>query len=96
MKLLLDACVWGGAKDALIAFGHDVIWAGDWPEDPGDEVLLSAANAERRVLARSVEGRHPEIALQLQLYGWLYEQAVGKPPVGLQVHSGSGDLSGVP
>ncbi len=47
-------------------------------------------------LARSVEGRHPEIALQLQLYGWLYEQVVGKPPVGLQVHSGSGDLIDVP
>ena len=47
-------------------------------------------------LARSVEGRHPEIALQLQLYGWLYEQVVGKPPAGLQVHSGSGDLIDVP
>jgi predicted RecB family nuclease len=47
-------------------------------------------------LARRVEGRHPEIALQLQLYGWLYEKVVGKPPVGLQVHSGSGDLINVP
>ena len=50
MKLLLDACVWGGAKNALIAFGHDVIWVGDWPNDPGDEALLSAADAEERVL----------------------------------------------
>jgi predicted RecB family nuclease len=47
-------------------------------------------------LVRSVEGRHPEIALQLQLYGWLYELVVGKPPVGLQVHSGSGDVIDVP
>ena len=38
-------------------------------------------------LARRVEGRHPEIALQLQLYGWLYEQVVSMPPLGLQVHS---------
>lgn len=50
MKLLLDTCVWGGAKDELIAAGHDVVWAGDWPEDPGDEQLLSRANAEGRVV----------------------------------------------
>jgi predicted nuclease of predicted toxin-antitoxin system len=50
VKLLLDACVWGGAKKALIDFGHDVIWAGDWPHDPGDEALLSGANAEERIL----------------------------------------------
>ena len=50
MKLLLDACVWGGAKTALATFGHDVTWAGDRPDDPGDEALLSAANAEERVL----------------------------------------------
>jgi predicted nuclease of predicted toxin-antitoxin system len=50
VKLLLDACVWGGAKKALAAFGHDVTWAGDRPDDPGDEALLSAANAEERVL----------------------------------------------
>lgn len=48
-------------------------------------------------LARHVDDkRHPEIVLQLQLYGWLYEQVVGKPPVGLQVHSGSGDLVTIP
>ena len=50
MKLLLDACVWGGAKETLAALGHDVIWAGDWPTDPGDESLLSTANLEGRVL----------------------------------------------
>lgn len=50
MKLLLDACVWGGAKDDLKAAGHDVIWAGDWPEDPGDEEILARAHVEGRVL----------------------------------------------
>ena len=30
MKLLLDRCVWGKAKDKLLAAGQDVIWAGDW------------------------------------------------------------------
>lgn len=36
MKLLLDACVWGGAKKFLESRGHDVVWAGEWLEDPGD------------------------------------------------------------
>src|SRR5205814_2069592 len=35
MKLLLDTCVWGGALAELQAAGHDVIWAGNWDEDPG-------------------------------------------------------------
>jgi predicted nuclease of predicted toxin-antitoxin system len=50
VKLLLDACVWGGSKPALLAFGHDVIWAGDWPEDPGDDAILARANVEERIL----------------------------------------------
>ena len=50
MNLLLDTCVWGGAKAELIAAGHNVIWAGDWDEDPGDEALLNQATREGRVL----------------------------------------------
>jgi len=50
MKLLLDACVWGGAKNQLAKAGHDVEWAGDWIEDPGDEAILARANVEGRVL----------------------------------------------
>ena len=50
MKLLLDTCVWGGATRDLAAAGHDVIWAGDWSEDPGDEEILARARAEGRIL----------------------------------------------
>jgi predicted nuclease of predicted toxin-antitoxin system len=50
VKLLLDACVWGKAADALRALGHDVDWAGDWPEDPGDEEILKRAHREDRIL----------------------------------------------
>ena len=50
MNLLLDACVWGGGVSALTAAGHDVVWAGDWSEDPGDAVILTLAHAEGRVL----------------------------------------------
>ncbi len=50
MKLLLDTCVAGGAKTHLEAAGHDVVWGGDWPTDPGDDELLARAHAEGRVL----------------------------------------------
>lgn len=51
MRLLLDTCVWGKAVSELTAAGHDVVWAGDWPEDPGDEEILARAHAEQRILA---------------------------------------------
>jgi predicted nuclease of predicted toxin-antitoxin system len=50
MRLLLDTCVWGGAKAELAAQGHDVVWTGDLAEDPGDLDILARAHAEQRVL----------------------------------------------
>ncbi len=50
MKLLLDSCVWGGAKTVLESAGHDVIWCGDWDEDTGYEHILSFAYQEQRAL----------------------------------------------
>lgn len=44
-------------------------------------------------LARHIdEKRHPEIVLQLQLYGWLYGQVVGSPAAALEVHAGTGEI----
>lgn len=50
MKLLLDTCIWGGAVPELRAGGHDVVWAGDWQQDPGDDEILAIAHREQRVL----------------------------------------------
>jgi predicted nuclease of predicted toxin-antitoxin system len=50
VKLLLDSCVWGGTLTRLRAAGHDVVWSGEWPADPGDEEILARALAEGRVL----------------------------------------------
>lgn len=50
MKVLLDTCVWGGVRKALSDAGHDVVWAGDWTTDPGDEEILHRAHQEMRVL----------------------------------------------
>ena len=50
MKILLDSCVWGKARQELETAGHDVVWSGDWPSDPGDEEILARAHDEGRVL----------------------------------------------
>ena len=48
MKLLLDACVWGGAKGELAAAGHDVVWIGDREDNPEDDQVLALAHREGR------------------------------------------------
>lgn len=50
MKILLDSCVWGGAKKALEAAGHDTEWTGDLTQDPGDAAILNIAYQQQRVL----------------------------------------------
>lgn len=50
MRFLLDTCVWSGGCKELRSAGHDVIWAGEWPEDPGDDEILERAYHEDRIL----------------------------------------------
>ena len=50
MKLLLDSCVWGGALEELSTAGHDVLWIGQTPQDPGDEEILRQAFQDKRIL----------------------------------------------
>ncbi len=50
MKVLLDGCVWGGARDVLVAAGHEVECVADWPRDPGDAEILAHAHRDRQVV----------------------------------------------
>jgi len=50
VKLLLDTCVWSGAVDQLRSAGHDVIWVGNWTEDPGDDAVMAFAYSEQRIV----------------------------------------------
>jgi predicted nuclease of predicted toxin-antitoxin system len=50
VRVLLDACVWGGVRAELEAAGHDVVWAGSWTADPGDEEILATAHRDGRIL----------------------------------------------
>ncbi len=66
MRVLLDTCVWGGVRKALSDAGYDVIWAGDWPVDPGDEEILERARLETRVLV-TLDKDFGELAIVHQL-----------------------------
>ena len=50
IPVLLDTCISVDASRQLETAGHDVIWAGDWHPDPGDEAILRAAHEQQRVL----------------------------------------------
>jgi predicted nuclease of predicted toxin-antitoxin system len=50
MKLLIDTCVSGEAVKILIEAGHDLIWTGEWDQDPGDEEILNLAHTDGRIL----------------------------------------------
>ena len=54
----------------------------------GDGYLIRDSKMARRI----DEANHPEILLQVQLYGWLFEKSCGAAPKGLQVHSGTGEI----
>jgi predicted RecB family nuclease len=58
----------------------------------GDGYLIQDSKMARRI----DEENHPEILLQLQLYGWLFEESCGAAPKGLQVHCGTGEIVSIP
>lgn len=50
MKILLDTCITARVLTDLLAVGYDVVWSGNWSEDPGDEEILATAYREGRIL----------------------------------------------
>jgi len=50
VKLLLDTCVSGVARNLLKSAGNDVTWSAEWDSDPGDEEILVRAYREGRIL----------------------------------------------
>jgi predicted nuclease of predicted toxin-antitoxin system len=50
VNVLLDGCVWGGAREALSTAGHEVESTADWPTDPGDAEVLAHAHRSGQVL----------------------------------------------
>ena len=50
MRLLLDSSLSPNTLKELRSAGHDVVWVGDWAEDPGDEAILVTAVKDKRVV----------------------------------------------
>ena len=66
----------------------EVVGLPDFMLPGGDSHIIRDAK-----LARTIEkGKKPGIFLQLQLYGWLYEQTMGFPPTKLEVLNGRNEL----
>lgn len=51
---------------------------------------------DAKMSRRIDEKNHPEIILQVQLYGWLFETTCGVPPTALQVFSGTKEIISIP
>ena len=58
----------------------------------GDGYIIRDAKMARRI----DEENHPEILLQVQLYGWMFEKSCGPPPKALQVFSGMKEVVPIP
>jgi predicted RecB family nuclease len=52
----------------------------------GEEYLIRDVKMTRRI------AEHPEILWQLRLYGWLFERAIQRPPLRLEVFNGRSEL----
>ncbi len=77
MRLLLDACISPRVAEALRSSGHDVEWAGSWPEPPDDLQLLTKAHNDGQVIVTldkdfatlAVVLGHPHSGI-IRLSGW--------------------------
>jgi predicted RecB family nuclease len=72
--------------------GVEVVGRPDYLILDGDNYVIRDSKLSRKV----DEDHHEEIALQVQLYGWLYEHAVGISAKRLEVHTGTGAIAEIP
>ena len=72
--------------------GVEVVGRPDFLILDGDDYIIRDSKLSRKV----DEKHHEEIALQVQLYGWLYERTVGMSAKRLEVHTGTGAIVEVP
>jgi predicted RecB family nuclease len=64
----------------------DIIGIPDFLIREGDGYLIRDVKMTRRI------AEHPEILWQLRLYSWLFERAIGCPPLRLEVFNGKSEL----
>lgn len=76
------------ARAVLDGVGCDIIGEPDFLINESGQYTIRDSKISRRINEKD----HPEILRQLEIYGWLYEQTFGEPPLSLQVHSGTGEI----
>lgn len=79
-------------KDRMAGTEVEIVGIPDFLIFDGAGYLIRDSKISRRI----EEDNHPEILLQVQLYGWLFEKSCGLRPRALQVHSGTNDIVNVP
>jgi predicted RecB family nuclease len=80
------------AVEKICGTDVEIIGIPDYLILDGDKYLIR----DSKMALRIDEENHPEIFLQVQLYGWLFEKFTGAPPKGLQVHAGTGEIISIP
>jgi len=89
-RVIYQGALW--AETELSSHAVEIVGAPDFLLPARAGYAIRDSKLARRIGA----GRKPAIELQLAVYGWLYEQTFGEPPVALQVHAGSGEIVDVP
>src|SRR5215216_7529244 len=69
----------------------EVIGQPDFLIRDGNTYKIRDSKMSRRIN----EHDHPEILLQMGIYGWLYQEALGQLPSVLEVHNGLGEIAAI-
>lgn len=80
------------SKITLAGSECEVVGRPDFIIKDGERYKIRDSKMSRRINARD----HPEILLQLQLYGWLFEQNFEHVAFSLEVHAGTDEIVSVP
>lgn len=80
------------ATERICGTDVEIVGVPDYLILDGDGYVIRDSKMARRI----DEENHPEILLQVQLYGWLFERSYGAAPKGLQVHAGTGEIVTIP
>src|SRR5215472_11526669 len=87
-----EAVIYQPEMKAIHPEHGDVIGRPDFFIKEGGGYVIGDCKLSRRFN----EDDHPEIFRQLELYGWLYEQTFGIPPVRIEAYMGEGQTQIVP
>jgi predicted RecB family nuclease len=84
-----DVVYQGVLRAALPVTGDTIIGIPDFMIKDGDSYRIRDCKLARH----ADKARHPEILLQLELFGWLFEKSFGKPPTSLEAFLGDRSIA---